>query len=249
MNLTFSVSRALVTGAARGIGAAIAERLAGAGLAVALVDLDEAQVTQTAKEIAERTDGRTVPLVCDVSNRTAVTAMVEDAVTQLGGLDTLVTNAGITRDGFLHKMSDEAWDAVIGVHLTGTFACLRAAAPHLRGDGPGRVVCVSSVSGATGNLGQANYTAAKGGIVSLAKTAARELARAETTVNVVRPGFVETPMTAAMPEDARTALVAQIPLGRPGQPADIAGVVAFLCSDEASFMTGAVLDINGGFYM
>jgi 3-oxoacyl-[acyl-carrier protein] reductase len=249
MNLEFSVSRAIVTGAARGIGAAIAGRLAGAGLAVALVDLDEAQVTETAEDVAGRTGTKTVPLVCDVSDRAAVAAMVEEAAGQLGGLDTLVTNAGIARDSFLHKMSDEAWDAVIGVHLTGTFACLRAAAPHLRGDGPGRVVCISSVSAATGNLGQANYTAAKGGIVSLAKTAARELARAQTTVNVVRPGFVETPMTEAMPDEARQGLIEQIPLGRPGQPDDIAGAVAFVCSDQASFMTGAVLDINGGYYM
>ena len=246
---TFSVSRAIVTGAARGIGGAIAERLAAEGLDVALLDLDEDGAKQRAAAVADATGSRTVGIGCDVSDRAAVHVAVEQAAGFLDGLDTLVTNAGIARDAFLHKMTDEQWDAVIGVHLTGTFACLRAAAPHLRAEGPGRVVCISSISGAIGNLGQANYTAAKGGIVALAKTAAREFARAGTTVNVIRPGFIDTDMTRGMPEEPRRALIDSIPLGRAGVPDDIAGVVAFLCSDDAAFMTGAVLDVNGGSYM
>jgi NAD(P)-dependent dehydrogenase (short-subunit alcohol dehydrogenase family) len=247
--LRFTASRAIVTGAARGIGAAIAGRLGADGFSVALLDLDESGAKATAASIAGSTGARTVGIGCDVSDRSAVSSAVQEAADFLAGLDTLVTNAGIARDAFLHKMTDEQWDDVIGVHLTGTFACLRAAAPYLRGEGPGRVVCISSISGAMGNLGQANYTAAKGGIVALAKTAAREFARAGTTVNVIRPGFIDTDMTRAMPDEPRRALIESIPLGRAGVPDDIAGVVAFLCSDDAAFMTGAVLDVNGGSYM
>lgn len=249
MPATFSVSRAVVTGAARGIGAATAHRLASEGLAVALLDIDGEGARATAEAIARDTGAKTWAFDCDVANRDEVARVIPEAAAAMGGLDTLVANAGITRDAFLHKMTDEQWDQVLAVHLTGTFACLRAAAPYLRSEGPGRVVCISSVSGATGNLGQANYSAAKGGIVALAKTAAREFARYRTTVNVVRPGFIDTDMTRAIPEEPRRALLEAIPLGRPGLPEDVAGAVAFLCSDDAAFITGAVLDVNGGFYM
>lgn len=249
MPATFSVSRAVVTGAARGIGAATARRLAAEGMAVALLDIDAEGARATAEAIARDTGATAVALGCDVADRGAVARAIPEAAEALGGLDTLVANAGITRDAFLHKMTDEQWDQVLAVHLTGTFACLRAAAPYLRTEGPGRVVCISSVSGATGNLGQANYSAAKAGIVALAKTAAREFARYRTTVNVVRPGFIDTDMTRAIPEEARRPLLEGIPLGRPGLPEEVAGAVAFLVSDDAAFITGAVLDVNGGFYM
>jgi NAD(P)-dependent dehydrogenase (short-subunit alcohol dehydrogenase family) len=248
MPATFSVQRALVTGAARGIGEAVARRLADEGLDVALVDLDPV-VTETAASIAEKSGRTAVGFTCDVSDRDQVRRTVAEAAEALGGLDTVVANAGITRDGFLHKLSDDHWDAVVGVHLTGTFATIQAAAPFLRSEGPGRVVCISSLSGRSGNLGQANYSAAKAGVIGLTKTSAQELARFATTVNAVAPGFVDTAMTQAMPSEMRAKLLQTIPLGRSAQPQEIAGVVAFLCSDDAAFMTGAVLDVNGGVYM
>lgn len=246
---SFSVKHAVVTGAAQGIGAAIASRLADEGLSVVLLDRDAELVKAKAAQIHEAGSGRVFGLACDVSDREAVGAAIAEAAELMHGLDTLVTNAGITRDGFVHKMSDDDWDQVIAVNLTGTFACVRAAAPFLRQQGPGRVITISSISAAMGNLGQANYSASKGAILSLTKTLAREFARSSTTVNSIRPGFVATPMTAAMPDDARAALLANIPLQRAGQPEDIAGAVAFLASDDAAFMTGAVLDVNGGDYM
>ena len=249
MSATFSVSRAIVTGAGRGIGAAVARRLAQEGLAVALLDIDRAGAEEIDAAIAGETGVTALGIECDVTDRQRVAAAITEAADALGGLDTLVANAGITRDAFLHKMTDEQWDDVIAVHLTGTFACLRAAAPYLRGEGPGRIVCISSVSGATGNLGQANYSAAKGGIVSMVKTVAREMARSETTVNAVRPGFIDTAMTRAMPDEARQPLLAATPLGRAGRPVEVAGAVAFLVSDVAAFITGATIDVNGGFYL
>jgi NAD(P)-dependent dehydrogenase (short-subunit alcohol dehydrogenase family) len=249
MGRTYSVSRAVVTGAARGIGAAIAARLASDGFSVAVLDIDGDGAAERASQLAAEAGATVVGIACDVSDRADVARAFDEAAEALGGIDTVITNAGIARDAFLHKTTDEQWDQVIGVQLTGTFACLRAAAPHLRGEGPGRVVCISSISAAMGNMGQANYTAAKGGIVSLAKTAAREFARAGTTVNVIRPGFIDTDMTRGMPEDARDGLIKSIPIGRAGVPDDVAGVVAFLCSDDAAYMTGAVLDVNGGAYM
>jgi 3-oxoacyl-[acyl-carrier protein] reductase len=249
MAAMFSVKRAVVTGGAQGIGAAIGARLAIEGLDVALLDLDRTGVEARAEELTLLGGGRVHGIACDVSDRDRVATAISEAAGALGGIDTLVTNAGIARDSFVHKMSDDDWDSVISVHLTGTFACVRAAAPYLRAEGAGRVVTISSISAAMGNLGQANYTAAKGGIVSLTKTLAKEFARSATTVNCVRPGFIDTPMTAAVPDEARAKLMRNIPLGRAGRADEIAGVVAFLASDDAAFMTGAVLDVNGGDYM
>jgi len=244
-----SVRRAVVTGGAQGIGAAIGARLAADGLDVVLLDRDGPGVVAQAAELSVAGGGRVIGLRCDVANRAEVAETVAQAADLLGGLDTVVTNAGIARDAFIHKMTDSDWDDVLAVHLTGTFATIRAAAPFLRAAGPGRVVTISSISAAMGNLGQANYTAAKGGIVSLTKTLAREFARAGTTVNCIRPGFIDTPMTRSVPESARAALLANIPLQRAGRPEEIAGAVSFLVSDDAAFMTGAVLDVNGGDYM
>lgn len=242
----YSVSRAVVTGAAQGIGEAIARRLAQEGLGVAVLDINDVAAKETAERIAEETGSTVVGLGCDVRDREQVGEALESAATSLGGLDTLVANAGITRDRMFHKLSDEDWDQVLAVNLTGVFNCLRAAAPWLRAEGPGRVVLISSIVAKTGNLGQMNYIAAKAGVVGLVRSGALELARCGTTVNGIRPGFIETPMTAAMPAEARDAHMTNNPLGRAGLPEDIAGGVAYLCSDEAAFVTGHVLDINGG---
>jgi 3-oxoacyl-[acyl-carrier protein] reductase len=242
----YSVSRAIVTGAARGLGAATAERLAREGLAVAVLDVNEVGAKETAERIAAETGSHVVAFGCDVSHRAEVAEVVAAAAQELGGLDTLVGNAGITRDRMFHRMSDEEWDDVVAVDLTGVFVTLRAAAPWLRQPGPGRVVLVSSVVAKTGNLGQMNYIAAKAGVVGLVRSAAMELARFGTTVNGIRPGFMETAMTAAMPPEAYDAVMTDNLLGRAGRPSDIAGAVAYLCSDDAGFVTGHILDVNGG---
>ena len=242
----YSVSKAVVTGAARGLGASIAERLAQEGLAVAILDVNEVGAKETADAISAATGSQVVGFGCDVTDRDQVGETFQAAADALGGIDTLIGNAGITRDRMFHKLSDEDWDQVIAVNLTGVFACVRAAAPWLRAEGPGRVVLISSVVAKTGNLGQMNYIAAKAGVVGLVRSAAVELARFGTTVNGIRPGFIESPMTAAMPKDAYDALMTDNLLGRVGQPSDIAGGVAYLCSDDAAFVTGQILDINGG---
>jgi 3-oxoacyl-[acyl-carrier protein] reductase len=242
----YAVSRAVVTGGASGIGAAIAERLAQEGLAVAILDVNDVGAKETAGRIADSTGSRVIGFGCDVTDREQVTEVMAAAADELGGIDTLVGNAGITRDRMFHKLSDDDWDRVIAVDLTGVFVTLRAAAPWLRAEGPGRVVLISSVVAKTGNLGQMNYIAAKAGVVGLVRSAAVELARSGTTVNGIRPGFIETPMTAAMPAAAYDALMTDNLLHRAGRPADIAGGVAYLCSEDAAFVTGQILDINGG---
>lgn len=244
--MRYSVSRAVVTGGARGIGAAIAERLAQEGLAVAILDVNAAGAQETAARIAASTGSPVASFGCDVTDRDQVSAVFAAAADELGGIDTLVGNAGITRDRMFHKLSDDDWDQVIAVDLTGVFVTLRAAAPWLRSEGPGRVVLISSVVAKTGNLGQMNYIAAKAGVVGLVRSAAVELARFGTTVNGIRPGFIETPMTAAMPAEAYDAVMTDNLLHRAGTPADIAGGVAYLCSQDAAFVTGQILDINGG---
>jgi 3-oxoacyl-[acyl-carrier protein] reductase len=242
---SYSVSRAVVTGAARGIGEAIATRLAKDGLSVAVLDVNDVGAKETAERIANETGSKVVGFGCDVRDRAQVREVFQAAADSLGGIDTLIGNAGITRDRMFHKLTDDDWDAVIAVNLTGVFTCLREAAPWLRSEGPGRVVLISSVVAKTGNLGQMNYIAAKAGVVGMVRSGALELARFGTTVNGIRPGFIETAMTKAMPEAAQAQLTNN-PLQRVGQPEDIAGGVAYLCSDDAAFVTGHVLDINGG---
>jgi len=241
----FSVSRAVVTGGAQGIGASIARRLAEEGLTVSILDVNDVGAKETAERISSETGSKLYGFGCDVTDREQMTETFAAAADAMGGLDTYIGNAGITRDGMFHKLSEDDWDKVIGVNLTGVFNGLRAAAPWLRTPGPGRVVLISSVVAKSGNLGQMNYIAAKAGVVGLVRSGALELARFGTTVNGVRPGFIVTPMTAKMPEAAQAIMTAN-PLGRAGQPADISGAVSYLVSDDASFVTGHLLDVNGG---
>jgi 3-oxoacyl-[acyl-carrier protein] reductase len=245
MPADFAVSKAVITGGAQGLGAAIARRLALEGMSVSLLDIQADRAKETAEDIALETGSPTFSFACDMRDRAAVQQAFASAAEAMGGLDTYIGNAGITRDRMFHRLSDDDWDQVIAVNLTGVYVGLRAAAPWLRTDAPGRVVLISSMVANTGNLGQMNYTAAKAGVVGLVRTGALELARFATTVNGVRPGFIETAMTAAMPPEAQKQMTAN-PMGRPGQPEDIAGAVAYLCSQDASFVTGQLIDVNGG---
>ena len=236
----------LITGAGRGIGAATAQVFAKEGAKVAVSDLDEAP----AREVAEPIGG--LAIACDVSDRSQVESMVERTVKELGGLDVLVTCAGIIRDNLLFKMTDEDWDAVIDTHLKGTFLCARAAQASMVDKKYGKMVFLSSTS-ALGNRGQANYSAAKAGLQGMARTLSIELGQFNINVNTVAPGFVETRMTRATAErmgmDFETfklGAASQIPLRRIGQPEDIASVIAFLCSDESSFVSGQTIYVRGG---
>lgn len=245
MPAKFEVSRAVVTGGARGIGAAIAKRLATEGLAVTLLDVNGDEAVATANRIADETGALVWGTAADVRDRGDLDRAMAEAAEVMNGIDTYIGNAGITRDGMFHKLSADDWDQVIAVNLSGVYHGLQAAAPWLRSTGPGRVVLISSVVAKMGNLGQMNYIAAKAGVVGLVRSGALELARFGTTVNGVRPGFIRTAMTEAMPPQAQ-AQMTQNPLGRAGEPEDVAGVVSFLCSEDASFVTGHVLDVNGG---
>lgn len=242
---------ALVTGAARGIGAATATRLAAEGAAVALADLDEAQVRATAHHI-DASGERVLAIGCNVAESTQVQRLVDSTLERFGRLDILVNNAGITRDNLLFKMSEDEWDAVIGVHLRGAFLCARAAQKAMVEQKYGRIISLSSVS-ALGNRGQVNYSAAKAGIQGLTRTLAVELGPFGITANAVAPGFIDTDMTRATaqrlgltPEQAQAAAAARIPLRRVGQPSEVASVIAFLASDDASYVSGQIIYVNGG---
>src|ERR1700674_4307857 len=237
---------ALITGGGRGIGAATAQLFAREGAKVAVSDMDAGP----AEEVAGPIKGLAV--ACDVTDRGQVERMVERTVSELGRLDILVTCAGITRDNLLFKMTDDDWDAVIDTHLKGTFLCARAAQKHMVDQKYGKMVFLSSIS-ALGNRGQTNYSAAKAGLQGMARTLAIELGAFNINVNTVAPGFVETRMTRATAERMgidyeafKLGAASQIPLGRIGQPEDIANVIAFLCSDESSFVSGQTVYVRGG---
>jgi len=241
----FEGQTVLVTGGAKGIGAATAARLASEGAQVVVADFDEAAATET----AERIGGRAVR--CDVTSGADVEAAVA-AAAESGRLDVLVTCAGIIRDNLIHKMTDDDWEAVIATHLRGTFLAAQAAQAVMTQQGSGSMVLVSSVS-ALGNRGQANYSAAKAGLQGLTKTLAIELGRFGVRANCVAPGFIATAMTQQTAErigmsfeDFQATAAEQIPLRRVGQPEDVAGVIAFLCSDDAAYVTGQVIYVSGG---
>lgn len=240
---------ALVTGASRGIGRAIALRLAQAGANVAVNYAgSEAAAAETVAAIKEM--GREAIMVrANVGNAEEVNNMFKAVLDQFGQIDILVNNAGITRDNLIMRMKEEEWDEVIDINLKGVFNCIKAATRPMMKQRNGRIINITSVVAAMGNAGQANYVAAKAGVIGLTKTTARELASRNITVNAVAPGFIDTDMTAKLPEDIRSGLLTQIPLGKLGQADDIAQVVLFLASDAASYMTGQTLHVDGGMYM
>lgn len=236
---------AVVTGAGRGIGRAIAVKLAQEGAAVGLGDLREEDVKEGVTAI--RADGgRAFGQLLDVSKRDQAEAFLNAAIEQFGALDILVNNAGINRDAILHKLTDEHWREVIEVDLYGEFYTTRFAAQYMRTRGSGRIINISSGSW-LGNVGQANYAAAKAGVVGLTLTAARELAPKGITANVVCPGFIDTTMTRSVPPEVWKRVLSEIPMGKPGQPEDVANLVAFLASDEASYITGQIINVAGGY--
>jgi NAD(P)-dependent dehydrogenase (short-subunit alcohol dehydrogenase family) len=235
---------AIVTGAGRGIGAGIAGRLADEGARVVCVDIDGSAAEQTAGGCGGGASSRQL----DVSDSSACDALVAAVADEHGRIDILVNNAGINRDAMAHKMTDTQWHQVLAVDLSAVFFLCRAAARVMRPQGAGRIVNISSASW-MGNIGQANYAAAKAGVVGLSRTLSKELARNGITVNALCPGFIQTDMTSAMPAEIHAAQIKKIPLGRIGTPTDVGNLVAFLASDDASYITGEVINIGGGYQL
>ena len=236
---------ALVTGASGGIGSEIARALAGQGARLALSGSNVAKL----EAFAATLPGEHICLPCDLSNAESVEALIPAAVAALGKLDILVNNAGITRDNLAMRMKDEEWDAVIRINLEAAFRLMRAACKPMMKARFGRIITITSVVGATGNPGQVNYAAAKGGLVAMSKSLAQELASRNVTVNCVAPGFIATPMTEVLPEAQKAALNTRIPMGRMGEGSDIGAAVAYLASQEAGYVTGQTLHVNGGMAM
>jgi 3-oxoacyl-[acyl-carrier protein] reductase len=240
----------VVTGGSRGIGRAIGLRMADADTRIyfnysATVSTD----AEETERLVEAAGGSARAIRVDVSSREDVQALFNQIVEESGRVDVLVNNAGITADGLLVRMKEEDWDRVLDINLKGAFYCIQAAAKTMMKQRSGRIINMASVVGVMGNAGQANYVASKAGLIGLTKTVARELAPRGIAVNAVAPGFIQTSMTAELSEKVKEAMLAQIPLGRMGQPEDVAEVVAFLASEEASYITGQVIHINGGMYM
>ena len=239
---------AIVTGGTRGIGAAVAGLLAEHGAAVVVSGRDAARMQEAVRTLEER--GASVHgVISDASSREDADRLVETAKERFGRLDLLVNNAGITRDGLLIRMKDDDWDRVMDVNLRGAFLMTRAAAKLMVRQRSGRIVNVASTAGAMGNPGQANYSAAKAGLIGLTKSTARELAHWGILVSAVAPGLIETDMTAAIPAEARDAFLAQVPLKRIGTAREVAEMVGFLAGDGAAYVTGQVFHVNGGLYM
>ena len=245
---SFVGKTALVTGGARGIGRVIGEELAGCGARVVINDVRDAAAEETAQLFRQR-GWEAEALAFDVASSAAVDAAVDGIRERWGRLDILVNNAGITGDALLIRMKDEDWERVLSINLKGAFFCARAAAKIMMKARSGRIINISSVVGEMGNAGQASYSASKAGLIGLTKTLARELAARGITVNAVAPGFIETDMTAKLDEKVKAEHFRAIPLGRYGSPIDVAKVVAFLASDDAGYITGQTIGINGGMYM
>lgn len=240
---------ALVTGGGRGIGKAIVRELASQGADVVISDIDLTSAEQVATEVKSTYGVRSIGLQADVANASEVEAMVEKAVEVMGKIDILINNAGITRDTLLISMDEKDWDLVLAVNLKGAFLCTRAVSRYMMKQRSGKIVNISSVVGLMGNAGQANYSASKAGLLGLTKSVAKELAGRNIQVNAVAPGFIETEMTAHLPQEVKEAFMSQIPMKRPGKPEDVARVVGFLVSSAADYVTGQVIPVDGGMVM
>ena len=240
---------ALVTGAGRGIGSAIAKTLAANGAFVIVNYNGSKEKAEAVVEEIKKSGAEAAAVQCDVSDYAACGKMVEELIASYGHIDILVNNAGITRDNLILKMSEEEFDAVLNTNLKGTFHTIRHLSRYFVKQRAGRIINLSSVSGVMGNAGQANYSASKAGVIGLTKTAAREVASRGITVNAVAPGFIETDMTEVLPEKIKEASAAQIPLGKFGKAEDVANAVAFLASEDAGYITGQVLHVDGGMVM
>ncbi|MGA9246543.1 MAG: 3-oxoacyl-[acyl-carrier-protein] reductase [Silvibacterium sp.] len=239
---------ALVTGASQGIGRACARALAGMGARVALAARNEAKLAEVATEIAA-SGGTAQAFAIDIASEESIKAGAKAAIAHFGSIEILVNNAGVTKDTLLLRMKRADWDSVIATNLTGTFLLTQALVSPMLKARWGRIINISSVVGETGQAGQANYAASKAGLIGFTKSLARELASRGITANAVAPGYIETAMTAVLDEKQREAMLTQIPLARAGTDQDIANAVRFLASDEAAYITGHVLDVNGGMYM
>jgi len=238
----------LVTGASQGIGESIARELAREGAAVVLVDVQKAKLETVAQAIAAE-GGQADVYEADVTQSGQAAAVIESVLKARGRIDHLVNNAGITRDNLFLRMKEEEWDAVIGVNLKGVFNFTKAVIRPMISARYGRIVNLSSVVGLMGNAGQTNYAASKAGLIGFTKALARETASRNVTVNCVAPGYIATPMTLNLPEAVKKWFIDIIPMGRFGEPADVARAVRFLCSDDAAYITGQIINVNGGMYM
>jgi 3-oxoacyl-[acyl-carrier protein] reductase len=247
--MAFDGRIALVTGGARGIGRAISETLAARGANVVIADLQFELAKTTAQEIYSTSGQKTLPVAVNVSSPASVNEMVEKAVSEFGQVDILVNNAGTTRDKLIMRMEEEDWDIVIDVNLKGAFNCCKAVFRPMMKKRYGRIVNISSVSGQAGQVGQANYSSSKAGLIGLTKALAREFAARNITVNAVAPGFIPTALTNDLAPNLKEAILKATPLGRMGTPQEIAYAVAFLASDEAAYITGQVLAVDGGMVM
>lgn len=239
----------VVTGGSRGIGRAICLSFAGLDTQIYFNYYPEDPVADESIKLITEAGGSAKGACVDVSSEEEVSSFFEMVLNETGRIDVLVNNAGITRDGLLVRMKEKDWDAVLSVNLKGVFNCTKIAAKSMMKQRYGRIINISSVVGVTGNAGQVNYSASKAGVIGLTKTVAKEIAARGVTVNAVAPGFIESDMTADLPEKARNAMLTQIPLGRAGQPEDVAKIVHFLASDDAAYVTGQVVHVSGGMYI
>jgi len=240
---------AIVTGGAQGIGRAVSEALAREGASLVISDINAESSQRTAEEIKQKYGVETLAVAGNVAVLADCDNLIQKSLDKFSKINILINNAGITKDNLVLRMSEQEWDAVISVNLKGVFNCTKAASKHLLKQRSGRIINIASVVGLMGNAGQANYSASKGGVIALTKTCAREFASRGVLVNAIAPGFIRTAMTDKLSDEQKQKLAEQIPLGRLGEPEDIAKACIFLSSDESSYITGHVISINGGMYM